>query len=214
MKSYIVIGLGRFGSALAKELFRLGHEVVVIDKDQDAVTKISDSVTYALTADAKDESVLKSVGVRNFDCAIVAFSNSPQDSIFIALMLKEIGAKYVIAKGRDELHIKVLNKIGVDKVVFPENDIGERLAQLLTSSNLVDYIEITDEYSIIEITAPARWEGQSIRSLDVRAKYGLNILVIKRADGRAINVAPSPEYIISRGDILVVIGSNEDIKRL
>ncbi len=214
MKSFVVIGLGRFGRALAMELFRLGHEVLAIDKNEENVSRVADYVTHAVTADARDEQVLRSLGARNFDCAVVAFSSETQDNILTTLLLKEIGVRYVIAKGRDELHTRVLQKIGADRVVFPESDMGMRLAQVISSNNLVDYIEISDQYSIIEINAPPQWDGKSIRALDVRARWGINILVVKSSDGKTLSVVPSPDYVVHRGDILVVIGANDDIRRL
>ena len=214
MKSFVIIGLGRFGRALAMELFRMGHEVVGVDKNEENVARVAEHVTHAVTADAGDEAVLRSIGARNFDCAVVAFSGATQDNILTTLLLKEIGVKYVIAKGRDELHTRVLQKIGADKVVFPEADMGARLAQVISSNNLVDYIEISDEYSIVEVNAPPKWDGQSIRALDIRARYGLTILVVKRGDGHALSVAPSPGYVIKKGDILVVLGANEDIRKI
>ncbi len=214
MKSFVIIGLGRFGRALATELFRLGHEVLAIDKNPDNVNRIADTVTHAVVADARDEQVLRSVGARNFDCAVVAFSSETQDNILTTLLLKEAGVRTVIAKGRDELHTRVLEKIGADKVVFPEAEMGGRLAHVISSNNLVDYIEISDEYSIIEMSVPRSWDGKSIRQLDVRARLGINILVVKGGDGRTLSVVPSPDYVVRMGDILVVIGANQDIGRL
>ena len=129
-------------------------------------------------------------------------------------MLKELGCKNVIAKGNDYLHVKVLKRIGADRIVFPEADMGIRIAQLIASSNIIDYIDISEEYSIVEVGAPSRWCGKSIRQIDVRAKYGINILAVKNQDGSAINVSPEPDYIIRRGDVLVVIGANDDIRQL
>ena len=214
MKSFVIIGLGRFGRALATALFRLGHEVLAIDKNPDNVNRIADYVTHAVAADARDEQVLRSIGARNFDCAVVAFSGETQDNILTTLLLKEAGVRTVIAKGRDELHTRVLEKIGADKVVFPEAEMGERLAHVISSNNLVDYIEISDEYSIIEMSVPPAWNGKSIRQLDVRARLGINILVVKGGDGRTLSVVPSPDYVVRTGDILVVIGANQDIGRL
>ena len=157
MKSFVVIGLGRFGRALAVELFRLGHEVLAVDKSEERVSEIADFVTHAVRADARDEQALRAIGARNFDCAVVAFAGETQDNILTTLLLKELGVKYVVAKGHDELHTRVLQKIGADRVVFPESDMGVRLAQIISSNNLVDYIDISDDYSIIEMTAPPRW---------------------------------------------------------
>lgn len=214
MKSFLIIGLGRFGDALARELFRLGHEVMAVDKNEESVSKIADFVTHSLVADVRDENVLRSIGARNFDHAIVAFSDNIQDNILITLLLKEIGVKNVISKGRNALHVKVLKKIGADRIVFPETDMGVRLAQTLSSSNIIDFIEISENYSIIETNTPHKWVGSSIKKLDVRAKYGINILAIKGQDGRTVNITPSPEYVIKTGDILVIVGANDDIQNI
>ena len=214
MESFVVIGLGRFGMTLARELYRLGHEVLAVDKDEEAVHRVSDSVSHVITADAQDEQVLKSIGVRNFDHAVVAFADNIQDNILITLMLKELGVKNVIAKGNDDLHVKVLKRIGADRIVFPEADMGARFAQMVASNNIIDYIDISEDYSIVEVAAPDRWGGKSIRQIDVRARYGINILAVKTHNGETIHVSPEPDYVIRRGDALVVIGANDDIKKL
>ncbi len=214
MQSFLIIGLGRFGAALAKELCRLGHEVIAVDKNEDAVSKIADYVTHSIVADVRDEEVLRSIGARNLDHAIVAFSDNIQDNILITLMLKEIGVKDVISKGGNALHVKVLKKIGADRIVFPETDMGIRLAQTISSGNIIDFIEISDNYSIIETNSPRKWIGNSIKKLDIRAKYGINILAIKSQDGRTISITPSPDYVIKAGDVLVVVGSNDDLQNI
>ena len=142
MRQFVVIGIGRFGGAIAETLSRLGHEVLAIDTDEEVIQKISDKVTHAVAADATDESVLKSLGVRNFDVAVVAIGSDIQSSIMTTLMLKELGIRYVVAKAQNELHARVLMKIGADKIVFPERDMGERVAHNLISSNILDYIEL------------------------------------------------------------------------
>lgn len=214
MQSFLIIGLGRFGAALAKELCRLGHEVIAVDKNEEAVSKIADYVTHSIVADVRDEEVLRSIGARNLDHAIVAFSDNIQDNILITLMLKEIGVKDVISKGGNALHVKVLKKIGADRIVFPETDMGIRLAQTISSGNIIDFIEISDNYSIIETNSPRKWIGNSIKKLDIRAKYGINILAIKSQDGRTISITPSPDYVIKAGDVLVVVGSNDDLQNI
>ena len=178
MKSFLIIGLGRFGEALARELFRLGHEVMVVDKDEDAVTRIADYVTHSLVADVRDENVLRTIGARNFDHAIVAFSENIQDNILVTLMLKEMGVRDVISKGTNDLHVKVLKKIGADRIVFPESDMGVRLAQTLSSGNIIDYIEISENYSISEIATPKKWIGNSIKKLDI-SSASLETLVMR-----------------------------------
>ena len=158
--------------------------------------------------------MLRSIGARNLDHAIVAFSDNIQDNILITLMLKEIGVKDVISKGGNALHVKVLKKIGADRIVFPETDMGIRLAQTISSGNIIDFIEISDNYSIIETNSPRKWIGNSIKKLDIRAKYGINILAIKSQDGRTISITPSPDYVIKAGDVLVVVGSNDDLQNI
>lgn len=213
MDSFVIFGLGRFGSSLARELYRMGHEVLAVDKDEDAIHRIADHVSHAVTADARDEQVLKSIGVRNFDYAVVAFADNIQDNILITLMLKELGVKNVIAKGNDDLHVKVLKKIGADKIVFPEADMGARIAQLISSSNIIDYIDISEDFSIVEVGTPEKWCGKTIKTLNVRAAYGINIMAVK-SGMQMINITPGPDYVIKHGDVLVVIGANDDIKKL
>jgi trk system potassium uptake protein TrkA len=214
MKQFVVIGIGRFGSALAQRLYELGHEVLAIDVDEEEVQKISDKVTHAVTADASDESVLKSLGVRNFDVGIVSIGADIQSSIIVTLMLKEIGVKYVVAKAQNDLHAKVLLKIGADRVVFPERDMGERVAHNLIATNILEFIELSPEFSIVEIAVPHSWIGKNLRDLNLRAKYGVNAVAIKDAKTGQINATPKADDDLSDDSILVVIGSNEDLKKL
>lgn len=214
MKSFLVIGLGRFGSALAQELYTLGHEVLVVDEDEDTVQRISDKVTHAVVGNCTDEAVLRSLGVRNFDCAIVAIASQIQDSILITVLLKELGVKFVIAKAQSRIHSKVLQRIGADKVVFPEHDMGTRLAQTIVSANVIDFIELSEEYSIAELTTPASWVGRSLSELGIRAKFGVNVLAIRGENREDINVTPSPDQLLKAEDILIIVGSNDDINHL
>lgn len=214
MKSFIVIGLGRFGSSVACELFKLGNEVLAIDINDESVQKIAHSVTHAVTADAKDESVLRSLGVRNFDCAIISMAGEIQNSVLVTLLLKEMGIKKVIAKAQNQLHSKVLQKIGADQIIFPEYDMGIKLAHSLDTDNIIDLIELSDEYSIVEITAPKKWSDKTILQLNVRASYGVNILAVRSSDKKLLTVSPTPNYKIRSGDILIMVGSNEDINEI
>ena len=214
MKQFVIIGIGRFGSALAQRLFELGHEVLAIDTDEEEIQKISDKVTHAVTADASDESVLKSLGVRNFDVAIVAIGSDIQSSIITTLMLKDLGVKYVVAKAQNDLHAKVLYKIGADRVVFPERDMGERVAHNLIATNILEFIELSPEYSIIEFYVPHNWVGKNLRDLNLRVKYGVNVVALKSIKSNKINAAPMADEEIKEDTVLVVIGSNEDLKRL
>lgn len=215
MKQFVIIGIGRFGSSLAKRLFDMGHEVLAVDIDEEIIQGISDSVTHAVAADATDEHVLKSLGVRNFDVGVVSIGSDIQSSIIATLMLKEMGLKYVVAKAQSEVHAKVLKKIGADRVVFPERDMGIRVAHNLVTTNILDMIELSPDYSICEFEVFSSWVGESLKDLNLRAKHGINILAIKNNinDG-AINFSPKAQDTINEGDILVVVGSNDDLLRI
>jgi len=213
MKQFAIIGLGRFGSSIAKTLYQMGHDVLAIDNDPEEVQEISDYVTHAVQADATDEVTLNTLGIRNFDVAVITIGTDIQSSILITLLCKEMGVKYVLAKAQNELHAKVLYRIGADKVVFPERDMGSRVAHNLVSSNILDYIELAPDYSLVEIVPNPEWEGKNLRQLNIRAKYGVNVIAIKGEDGK-VNVAPQAEDMVDQSDILVVIGNNDDIKRI
>lgn len=212
MRQFVVIGMGRFGSSVATALYELGNDVLALDSIESRLDKITDKVTHAVQADATDEASLTALGMSNFDVAIVA-TGDVQSSTLISLLCKEMGIPMVIAKASSELHAKALRKIGVDKVIFPERDMGVRLAHSLVSTNVLDYIEISPDYSLVEITAPERWANRSLQDLQVRSEYGINILAIKSSDG-SINVSPRSSNVIRSGDTLVVVGSNVDIHRL
>ncbi|HHV19341.1 MAG TPA: TrkA family potassium uptake protein [Thermoanaerobacterales bacterium] len=212
MKQFLVVGLGRFGSSLAKTLYNLGHDVMGIDSNEEIIQNIADNITHAVQADATDENTLKTLGVRNFDVAIVSIGDDIQSSILVTIMLKEIGIKYVVAKAQNELHGKVLYKIGADRVVFPERDMGIRVAHNLVSSNILDYIELSPEYSIVEVTAISAWFDKSLRQLSMRTKYGLNVMAIKRHDD--VMISPHADDVILKNDVLVVVGHKRDIEKL
>lgn len=214
MKSFLVIGAGRFGSALARDLYKEGNEVLVIDENRDTIQQIADHVTHAIIGDAKDPQVLEQVGVRNFDCAIVSIASDLQDSILVTLTLKDMGVEYVVAKARNEMHRKVLTKIGADKVVFPEHEMGERLAHLLSSDNLIDFLELSEKYSIMEINTPKSWINKTIIDLNIRAKFGLSVVAVREADNDHPIVTLGPDYVLPENSVLIVLGSNEKIKAI
>ncbi|WP_066892999.1 TrkA family potassium uptake protein [Clostridium nigeriense] len=211
-KQFVIIGLGRFGSSIAKTLYSLGNDVLAIDRDEDVVQEISDSVTHAVQLDATDENALRSLGIRNFDVAVVTIGDNIQSSVMATLLVKELGVKYIIAKGHSDLHAKVLYKIGADRVILPEKDMGVRVAHNLVSANILDYIELSEDYSIMEIQVLEDWTGRTLNELRLRSKYGINVMAIKRGDD--VNLSPSAEDIIEENDIIVAIGSAEDLSRL
>jgi len=214
MKTFVVIGLGRFGTAVATELCALGNEVLAIDVHAENVQQVADQVTHAATGDARDPAVLRALGVRNYDCAVVAVGDDVGNSTLITLNLKELGVKRVICKARSHVHRKVLEKIGADRVVFPEHEMGVKLAQGLSCSNVLNFIELSEDFGIVELEVPKSWQGKTIRELDVRAKYDVNIIAVRKGGQEGLNVAPGGDCRLEAGDAVVTLGRNEDINHL
>ena len=212
MKQFIVLGLGRFGSAVAITLAEMGHEVLGVDNDVERVDDLKNKITEVVQADITEEKALTELGAKNFDAAIVGVASNLESSILTTIILKEMGIKYVIAKAQNNLHAKVLEKIGVDKIVFPERDMGIRIARSLITPNIKDYIELEPDYSIIEIEASSDFEDKTLSELDLRNKYGINVLAIKRDD--KFNISPQAKDVIRKGDFLIVIGETEKITKL
>ena len=210
MKSYIVIGMGRFGSEVAKRLCELGCEVLAVDKSSELIQPMGEVVTQAVVADATDKEVLRTLGVKDFDCAVVAIGGSLSDSVLATMNLKELGVGHIVCKAHDATHRQVLMKLGADQVVIPEQENAIRLARSLSSFNVLDYIELSEDYGIIDVPAPAQWVGRSLKELNVRAQLGVNILAVKQAG--KINVSPSADYSISQGDVMVVLGDTAALK--
>lgn len=210
MKSYIVIGMGKFGTEAAKRLCELGCEVLAIDRSPDLVQPLSNVVTQAVVGDARDKEVLRALGAKDFECAIVAIGANLADSVLATMNLKELGVPYIVCKAADETHRQVLIKLGADKVVIPEQEQAHRLAKNLSTPNVLEYIELSEECGIIEIPAPKDWIGKSLRELNVRAKLGVNIIAIK--NGEKIDVSPAPDVPITPEDVMVVLGDTAALK--
>lgn len=210
-KEFAVIGLGRFGGSICRALAEQGMEVMAIDTNEDKVNEFAMIASHAVVGDSTDETVLKSLGIRNFEHVIVAIGDDIQASILTTLILKELGVANVTVKAQNDYHEKVLKKIGADNVVHPERDMGKRIAHNIVSNNVLDYLELSDEHSIVEIVANGKLGGNSILQLDIRAKYGINIVAIKR--GNEIIVSPQATEVIQEGDILIVIGADVDLTR-
>jgi len=212
MKQFMVVGLGRFGSSVATTLASKGYDVLVVDSDADKVQEISSLVTHAVQADATDEDALKTLGVNNFDIAIVSIGANIHANILATLILKEQGVKYVVVKAQDNLHGKLLTKVGADKIVYPERDMGVRVANNLISANVLDYIELAPGYSIAEVVASEKLSGMTLAETDIRGKFGVNVIAIKNE--HKVNVSPEATDVIDSGDILVVMGHEDGLKRL
>ena len=204
MKSYIVIGLGLFGAEVARQLCQHGCEVLAMDIRADLVQQVAEDVTHAVVGDGRDKDVLKALGTGNFDCAIIAIGDDLAASVLTIMNLKELKVPYIVCKAHDETHRQVLMKLGADQVVIPEKEQAARLARSLSSHNVLDYIELSSDYGIIEVPAPKGWIGQTLKELNVRAKLGLNIIAVKQ--GEKINVSPGADYSICSNDVIVVLG--------
>ena len=212
-KQFAVIGIGRFGASVASTLYEMGHDVLAIDTTESKIEGIVDQVTHAVVADSTSETAMKSLGITNFDVVIVSIGQDIQASILTTLVLKELGVNYIVAKARTSLHGKVLQKIGADRIVFPERDMGIRVANNLVATNVLDFIELSPDYSIVEIIAPDDMLGKSLRELDLRARWGVNVMAIRSAD-KHINVSPAASDKVHPGDVLIVVGENHKIQKM
>lgn len=210
MKSYVVIGLGLFGQAIARQLCMLGAEVLAMDVRSDLVQQVANDVTYAVVGDAQDKEVLRALGVRDMDCAIVSIGDDLAASVLITMNLMELEVPYIVCKAHDETHKKVLEKLGANRVVIPEQENAQRLGRSLHSHNVLEYIELSEDYGILELPAPKSWVGKTLKELNVRAKLGVNIIAVE--SGEKTNVSPSADYQIQEKDIMVVLGDNYSLE--
>ncbi len=212
-RDFVVFGLGKFGRSVAQTLSKNGCDVLAIDTNEEIIQEISEKVTHAVQADVTDSEALHALGIRNFDVAIIAISSNMQSSIMATILAKEIGVPFVIAKAQNEIHKRVLEKVGADKVVFPEREIGVRIANNLISDNFVDYVELSEDYSIVEVAVLRDWIGKSLKELNLRAKFGINVMAIRNVDD-IITISPGPNQVLQEDDILIVIGSNIEIQKI
>lgn len=212
MKSFLVLGLGRFGSNFAKTLHEMGHEVLAVDSDMHVVQDFADNVTHAVQAEITDEDFLVSIGVDKYDAVIVAIGSNVQVAIMATVILKDLGAKYILVKARDDFEAKILYKVGADKVILPEKDMAIKAAKNLVSSDFFDVLEISPEFSIASISVPHKWIDKSIGELAIRTRYGINIIAVKRTNGTVFS--PASDTILLNGDTLTVLGDNKYLKKL
>ncbi len=210
-REFAVIGLGRFGGSICRELSKEGMDVLAIDNDEDKINEFKNIATHAVIADSTDEASLKELGIKNIDHVIVAIGDNIQASILTTVILNDLGIKKITVKAQNDYHEKILNKIGADQVVHPERDMGKRIAHSIISNNILDYLELSDDHSIVEVKASKQMVGKTLVELDIRANYGCNVVAIKQ--GRDINVSPLAEAVLKENDILIVIGADQDISR-
>jgi len=211
MKQIAVLGLGRFGRSLANTLMDLGHDVLGVDQSEEIVAEMAPRLTNCVQADVKDERALKALGLRNFDVVVISIATL-QSSIFATMLLKEMGVQKVVCKATSDLNAKILSRIGADRVIFPERDMGVRLARTIVNADIIDFIALSNTHGMLEITTPRIWINKSIRETDARRKYGVNIVAISR--GGQMIVTPSPDEVLREEDAIIIIGSNEQMDLL
>ncbi len=211
-KEYIVIGMGRFGSSIARQLEANGCKVLAIDRNEKRVNQIAEYVTLAMCVDVANEDALRELGGRNFDGVIISIGHSLEASVLAAIWAKEQGIGQIIAKAYDDMQGKILTKVGVDKIVYPEREIGVQMANDLAFNNLFDAIELTSEYSITDVSALDNWVGKNLKELKLREKYGVNVIAIKR--GGVMLVNPPADDPTKKGDVFVILGLNNTLKKI
>ncbi len=209
IRQYAVIGLGRFGTAITKALYGAGKDVLAIDVSEEKTLSVREYSTHAVTADASEPNVLKELGIHNFDVVIVAVSQNMQANILITMMCRELGVKYIIAKAQNRIHKTVLEKIGADMVIIPEEDMAAKLATTLLNPALGDLMELADNYCIAETGIPKSWNGMALKDLNIRSRFKINLLMIKR--GQEVLSPPAGDTVLMTEDILISGGKNEDI---
>ena len=217
-QTFAVIGLGRFGSAMATTLAELGHEVIGVDGSQEIVERLADRLHAAVALDATDERALKASGIQEVDCAVISIGENIEASLLVVMLVKDLGIPKIVAKAVTPLHGRILQRIGVDRVVFPEHDMAVRVAHSLVVANVLDYIELSRDFSIIEMPAPPEFAGKTLRDLALRNRFGLTLIAIKRktgtGDGEITNVAPAADDIIQAGDTVSLLGDNDRLAQL
>jgi trk system potassium uptake protein TrkA len=217
-RSFAVIGLGRFGSAIASTLAALGHDVIGIDANEENVEQMSDVISYAAQLDATDEKALRAAGIQDVDVAVISIGENIESSVLVVMLVQELGIKTIIAKATTPLHGRILEKLGVSRVIFPERDMALRVAHSLVVPNVLDYIELSRDFSIVEVPAPPEFAGHTLRQLAIRSRFGLTLIAIRRkagdGSGETTNIAPSADDVILAGDVLALLGSNERLTEL
>ncbi len=211
-KQFVVLGLGRFGRSIAEELYENGAEVLAVDMNADLVDYMQGRATHAVQADASDPDALSQLGISEFDAAIVTIGTDIKASSVITMLLKDMGIPHVAAKAQDEMHGRMLQKLGADRIIYAERDMGRRIAHSMLSDNILDYIEVSEDVAIVEITAPASWLNQPLGILNLRRRFGINVIAIR--SGGNICVSLTPDTVIRADDQLLVVGEQPALNKL
>lgn len=214
MKQFLVIGLGNFGYHLAIRLYEKGHDVLALDKNQDLVQNIKDHVTQAIVADATDPKTISSLDLKDIDSAIVSIGSNLSNSVLAVLNLQESGIQHIVAKAINEPHMRILEKLGVQEILFPEKDIAISTAERLHNPNLIDFLPFLEGYGIIELTVPDRFIGKSIREINLTNRYGIQIVAIKEMVPEKLHFVPKADFILKNSDILILFGSDKGLDKM
>lgn len=215
-RHFAVIGLGRFGAAMATTLHGLGQDVLGMDEDEGRVQELSDRVPHLLCINASDPKALQEAGVGEVDVAVISIGANIEASLLIVMAVKEMGVKFIVAKSTTEVHGRILERLGVDRVIYPEREAAVRMAHSLVVPNVIDYISLSRDFSIIEIPAPEMFVGKTLREIDLRARHGLTLIAIKRTTNGIVttDVSPSADERIQAGDAVALVGSNKALVAL
>lgn len=212
MKKYAVIGLGRFGLQVAKRLYEYGEDVLAIDRHEDLINTVADHVSRAVVADAKNKETLKSLGVAMCDCVIVALGSDFASSVLVTMNLKSLGVRQIICKAQDDTHREILEKIGADKVIIPEREMADKIARLLSSPNILEYIELSSDHGIVEFKTPSSWIGKSLRELNIRQKFGVNVISVKHGDD--VIYSFDADFVFPDPSSVVLLGNDKALEKI
>lgn len=211
-KQYVVFGAGRFGKSVALTLQECGCEVIVVDRDPEIIQDIADEVSYAICADVEDTDIFDDLGMKNLDGAIVAVTESLEASIITTMMCHEMGIPNILAKAKNEMHEKILRRVGATKVIYPEVEMGKRVARFISANNFADWIGLSEKYSIVEMKVPSEWRGKNLMELQIREKYHLNVIGVRKGD--ELDVRIDPKKLLDGSMELIVVGENQDLELL
>jgi len=214
MAKFVIIGLGNFGFYLAKSLSEEGKEVIAVDRDKERVQRVQDFCSYAVAGDATDKSILESIGIEKEDAVIVSLGDNISTSVLVTLYLKDLDIEHIYVKIISEDHGRVLEKIGAREVIFPERDLAKKVAKTLSSPNLIDYLPLTEEYTVVEIAAPKEYIGKTLAKLKLRNKYNISILAVRGLIPETITMNPGGTFTVKDSDILLVLGKLDDIEKI